>query len=54
MIGGGELGGKDEVEGEEGDGFENSRVKDRGEISFVVGGGVGGLVSMDMVNLSSG
>ena len=60
MIGGGELGGEDEVEGEglgegeEGDGFENSRVKDRGEISFVVGGGVGGLVSMDMVNRSSG
>ena len=35
MIGGGELGGEDEVEGEglgegeEGDGFENSRVKVR-------------------------
>ena len=47
MIGGGELGGKDEVEGEEGDGFKNSRVKDIGEISFV-GGGVGGLVSVDI------
>ena len=53
MIGGGELGGKDEVEGEEGDGFKNSRVKDIGEISFV-GGGVGGLVSVDMVDPSRG
>ena len=54
------LGGEDEVEGEglgegeEGDGFENSRVKDRGEISFVVGGGMGGLVLVDMVDPSRG
>ena len=53
MIGCGKLGGEDEVEREEGDGFENFGVKDRGEILFV-GGGMGGLVLVDMVDPSRG